>query len=156
MSRAAREALLPGCAKCHKTLNSHMRPVPQNPARGAVPCGQGWQCPQGWVPVSQQPSCRAARCAPAVRCYSLLSELSSGGAPAPPTHPAPRATPELAGGTTVVCKGADGNNYPCANSMEISMCLGKRQPSPSAARGRGLLLFPGTVTKSAVCYMDGV
>lgn len=55
---------------------------------------------------------------------------------------------------TAVCKEADGNNYPYANSMEISMCLGKRHTKPSW--GRGSLLFPGTVTKSRVCHMDGV
>lgn len=37
----------------------------------------------------------------------------------------------MAGGVSAVCGKADGNNYSYANSMEISMCLGKRHAKPS-------------------------
>lgn len=99
-------ALLPSCAKCHKTFNSHSRP--RNSAWKAVPlrtgagnahggCGteaQEARCGERQAEIRQ--SCRAARCAPAVGSYSLwgppaalLAELGSGGVPTSPARPAP-------------------------------------------------------------------
>lgn len=154
-------ASLPGRAKCHKTFKSHRQP--QNCARKAVPLRAGAGNARGGGGTDAQQAgcgerqaeirqgCRAARCAPAVGSYSLegqqpglrgrpaatLAELGSGGAPTP------RGVQEPAGGVTAVCKEADGNNYPYANSMEISMCLGKRHTKPSRLPGQRFTVVSG-------------
>lgn len=151
-SQSSPQSHLGGEQSCRRGFASQLGHVSQDlkqpPAGSATaPCPESChcRCPQGWLPVTQSsqmcPSCE-------VLFFGSRTQLRWGSC-------TPRST---GAGQQDGCglPGAAGNHYPRANSMEISMCLGKRQPSPSAARGRGLQRFPGSGTESPVCHMGAV
>lgn len=136
-------------------VQSVTRPQQSHRAKGTELCPESrsaedraWQCPRscgthavergGTEPAALQssqmcPSCgvlltgRAAARAPGPsHCSAGTAWLRWGS-----RTPSPSSTPRSARAGRVVtggCKEADGNNYPNANSMEISMCLGRRPP----------------------------
>lgn len=136
-------------------VQSVTRPQQSHRAGGTELCPESrsaedraWQCPRscgthavergGTEPAVLQssqmcPSCgvlltgRAAARAPGPsRCSAGTAWLRWGS-----RSPSPSSTPRSARAGRVVtggCKEADGNNYPITNSMEISMCLGRRPP----------------------------
>lgn len=137
-SSAGEVAPLPAVQSVTRPLTVTLSQHTWNSARKPLPRGQGLAVPQRlWD--RDQAGLQSSQMCPS--CGHPLTPRTAAGALGPSCSFAGTAqlrwgscTPRsagVAGGVTAVCREADGNYYSYANSMEISMCLGKKHAKPS-------------------------